>query len=144
MVYEEINRTTIAYVRELRLLVKQAEKARQKAVRVRHGKGDAETSRAYAADALVWAARAKAALERAMLAVDDAVTETKDALAFLREVVDGAELESRERTVIRDRFFADPPASLETVGRHLGITRERVRQIELRAREKIVDALTRR
>jgi RNA polymerase primary sigma factor len=47
-----------------------------------------------------------------------------------------AELPEREREVVRMRFGLDgdaDPQSLEQIGRHLGLTRERVRQIEREA-----------
>ena len=42
------------------------------------------------------------------------------------------DLAANERTVLRRRFGleGDPPETLEAVGRRLGLTRERVRQIE--------------
>src|SRR4051812_24108116 len=49
-------------------------------------------------------------------------------------------LPERERLVIRLRYGLDPnhdPMSLEAIGRELGLTRERVRQIESRALEQL-------
>jgi RNA polymerase primary sigma factor len=48
-------------------------------------------------------------------------------------------LSDRERTVLAMRYGldGDPPATLETVGSHFGITRERVRQIETKALAKL-------
>ena len=42
------------------------------------------------------------------------------------------DLAANERTVLRRRFGleGDAPETLETIGRRLGLTRERVRQIE--------------
>jgi DNA-directed RNA polymerase sigma subunit (sigma70/sigma32) len=42
------------------------------------------------------------------------------------------DLAANERTVLRRRFGleGDPPESLEAIGRRLGMTRERIRQIE--------------
>jgi len=51
-----------------------------------------------------------------------------------------ATLTERERLVIRLRFGLDPDESeqtLETIGRQLGVSRERVRQIQVQALEKL-------
>jgi RNA polymerase primary sigma factor len=56
----------------------------------------------------------------------------------LREAV--AELPEREREVLRRRYGLNgdsDPASLEAIGRELGLTRERVRQIEASALEQL-------
>jgi len=69
--------------------------------------------------------------------VADPSTDPSDALASLfRERTDLVsvldDLASNERTVLRRRFGleGDPPEKLETIGRRLGLTRERIRQIE--------------
>jgi RNA polymerase primary sigma factor len=48
-------------------------------------------------------------------------------------------LDERERDVVRMRYGLDgaPPQTLEEVGQHFHVTRERVRQIELRALKKL-------
>lgn len=48
-----------------------------------------------------------------------------------------AALDPRERTVIEQRVLADRRPSLVELGRRFGISRERVRQIEARARAKL-------
>ncbi len=49
-------------------------------------------------------------------------------------------LEPREAKILRARFgFDDSPKSLAAIGRELGLSRERVRQIETRARNKLRD-----
>jgi RNA polymerase primary sigma factor len=62
-------------------------------------------------------------------------------LSVLRENIDSALsfLGERERTVVRMRYglAGEEAASLETVGRKLGITRERVRQIQNKAIRKL-------
>ena len=47
-------------------------------------------------------------------------------------------LEPREAAILRARFgFDGPPRSLAEIGREMGLSRERVRQIETRARAKL-------
>jgi len=53
-----------------------------------------------------------------------------------------AGLPERERRILELRFgFDGPPASLEQIGRELGLTRERVRQLEAGAFEQLADPL---
>ncbi|MBF0624179.1 MAG: RNA polymerase sigma factor RpoH [Magnetococcales bacterium] len=48
-----------------------------------------------------------------------------------------ATLEERERFIVRERIMADTPATLDAIGQRLGISRERVRQLEKRALDKM-------
>ena len=50
-------------------------------------------------------------------------------------------LNKRERKIIQERRLAEEGATLATLGRSLGISKERVRQIEIRALEKLRVAL---
>jgi RNA polymerase sigma-32 factor len=50
-------------------------------------------------------------------------------------------LSNREREIVERRYLDDEGATLATLGEHLGISRERVRQLEARAREKLRDHL---
>lgn len=60
--------------------------------------------------------------------------EVKDALATLNE---------KERIVIEKRVMTDEPESLQGLGDKLGVTRERVRQIESQALKKLEKSLVR-
>lgn len=46
-------------------------------------------------------------------------------------------LDSRERLIVEERIMNPAPATLESLGERLGISRERVRQLEKRALEKM-------
>jgi RNA polymerase sigma-32 factor len=46
-------------------------------------------------------------------------------------------LTDKERYIVEQRFMADPPKTLNEIGEELGVTRERVRQLEARAIAKI-------
>lgn len=48
-----------------------------------------------------------------------------------------SELSPRERTIIEERQMADDVVTLEDLGKQLGISKERVRQLEQRAMDKI-------
>lgn len=63
--------------------------------------------------------------------------------AYLRRSLFEAldQLKPREREIIHLRRLKDPACTLEEVGKRFGITRERVRQVELRAFQKIRLAL---
>ncbi|MCA6117073.1 RNA polymerase sigma factor RpoH [Bradyrhizobium sp. WSM 1738] len=50
-------------------------------------------------------------------------------------------LTPRERHIVRARFLAEQPTTLEDLGATFGVSRERVRQIEVRALQKIRGAL---
>lgn len=50
-------------------------------------------------------------------------------------------LTERERCIVRARMMADEPETLDRLGARLGVSRERVRQLETRARQKMHQAL---
>ncbi|MBU6372342.1 MAG: RNA polymerase sigma factor RpoH [Alphaproteobacteria bacterium] len=52
-----------------------------------------------------------------------------------------ATLSERERHIIRERRLKDEPATLEDLSKEYGVSRERVRQIEVRAFEKLQKAM---
>lgn len=54
------------------------------------------------------------------------------------------ELSPREQTIIRQRRLREDGATLEELGRELGVSKERVRQLEHRALMKIKDSIERR
>lgn len=59
---------------------------------------------------------------------------------YLNEAMAG--LPDRERHIFMERHLKDDPVTLETLGRHYGISRERVRQLEARAFEKVKAAVS--
>jgi RNA polymerase sigma-32 factor len=52
-----------------------------------------------------------------------------------------AKLDARERFIVEQRFMQDDEASLAAIGRTLGVSRERARQLEARAKQKLRDGL---
>jgi RNA polymerase sigma-32 factor len=46
-------------------------------------------------------------------------------------------LDRRERFIIEKRVMSDQPMTLKELGRHFGFSRERARQLEIRAKEKL-------
>jgi len=50
-------------------------------------------------------------------------------------------LSKREVFIIEKRFFSDPPATLKDIAVQIGVTRERVRQIEMRSLQRIREAI---
>jgi RNA polymerase sigma-32 factor len=46
-------------------------------------------------------------------------------------------LSERERRIIEDRVLSDEPRTLEAIGEEMGVSKERVRQLEARARGKL-------
>jgi RNA polymerase sigma-32 factor len=62
--------------------------------------------------------------------------------AWLNEALTA--LSERERRIVRERRLTEEAATLEALGDRLGISKERVRQIESRAMEKLRAALTKR
>ncbi|MGB0683846.1 MAG: RNA polymerase sigma factor RpoH [Magnetovibrionaceae bacterium] len=63
-------------------------------------------------------------------------------MVLLREAL--AELPERERHILEQRRLAEDPQTLEDLGNHYGISRERVRQLEVRAFEKVKKLLSSR
>jgi RNA polymerase sigma-32 factor len=73
---------------------------------------------------------------------DETVTELIDGerrLTWLRSAL--AVLNERELMIVKERRLQEDGATLESLGESLGISKERVRQIENRALEKLREAL---
>jgi RNA polymerase sigma-32 factor len=52
-----------------------------------------------------------------------------------------ARLDARERYIIEQRVMAERPLTLKELGEHFGFSRERARQLEIRAKEKLRNEL---
>jgi RNA polymerase sigma-32 factor len=52
-----------------------------------------------------------------------------------------AGLDPRERFIIERRVMSERPMTLKEVGDHFGFSRERARQLEIRAKEKLREGL---
>ena len=50
-------------------------------------------------------------------------------------------LDERERLIVEKRILSDDSASLASLGRELGVSRERARQLEARAKKKLAEEL---
>lgn len=76
---------------------------------------------------------------------EDVVTGMRDAETrsqWLNEAL--RSLNEREQTIIRQRRLRDQGATLDEIGRSLGVSKERVRQLEARALQKMRDHIERR
>lgn len=51
-------------------------------------------------------------------------------------------LSDRERRIIELRILGDDPPTLEAIGREMGVSKERIRQLEVRARTKLREQLS--
>jgi RNA polymerase sigma-32 factor len=73
---------------------------------------------------------------------DDALSLAEERLIAAAQV--GAalsRLDARERFIIEKRVMGDQPMTLKQLGEHFGFSRERARQLEIRAKEKLRHAL---
>lgn len=70
--------------------------------------------------------------------------ETRQECALVKKEVSSALslLNDNERLVVEKRLMAEEPASLQSIGERLGLTRERVRQIESSAMKKLQKTLS--
>ena len=72
------------------------------------------------------------------------VTGMRDAEARSRWLAEAlAELPPREQTIIQERRLREQGATLEELGRKLGLSKERVRQLENRALSKLREEMVR-
>ncbi len=66
----------------------------------------------------------------------------EQAIVNTRVEVALSRLDQRERFIIEKRVMSDKPMTLKELGRHFGFSRERARQLEIRAKEKLKQELT--
>lgn len=52
------------------------------------------------------------------------------------------DLDERGRYILEKRLIADEPLSLQEIGTHFGVSRERARQLELRVKKRLKEALS--
>ena len=76
--------------------------------------------------------------EEVVIGLRDAATRSR----WLNEAL--SELNQRERTIIDQRRLREEAATLEELGRELGVSKERVRQLEHRALQKLKQSVLRR
>jgi RNA polymerase sigma-32 factor len=78
-------------------------------------------------------------------------TQTPESLALLRETNENVRarvgaalsaLSARERRIVEARMMTDEPSTLEALGVELGLSRERVRQLEAAAKAKVRERLS--
>ena len=67
----------------------------------------------------------------------------RESRAISKGAVDGAlaSLSERERLIVRRRMMSDEPSTLQELGDMLGVSKERVRQLEERAKTKLAGSL---
>ncbi len=74
---------------------------------------------------------------------DDELSGAQEQRMVSGRVVDAlARLDVRERYIIEQRVMSDRPLTLKELGEHFGFSRERARQLEIRAKEKLKQELT--
>ena len=75
--------------------------------------------------------------EEVVMGMKDAQTRS----AWLQSAL--GELSDREQTIIRERHLVYEPVTLEELGKQLGVSKERVRQLEQRAMDKLKVSMSR-
>ncbi len=73
----------------------------------------------------------------------EARTIANDDAAYRRKLLTGAlkNLNERERHIFVERRLKDDPVTLEELGKQYGVSRERIRQLEARAFDKVQNAV---
>ncbi len=73
----------------------------------------------------------------------EAATSQRESLRMVTETIESvlAGMGERDRLIARERLMCDEPVTLRELGERLGLSRERVRQIEERIRRKLDEAL---
>ncbi|MFW6051264.1 MAG: sigma-70 family RNA polymerase sigma factor [Myxococcota bacterium] len=68
----------------------------------------------------------------------------RDTIRAVRAALDGAlgQLSERERRIVQARMLSEEPCTLEHLGAEMGVSKERVRQLEERARRKLRASLS--
>ncbi len=73
---------------------------------------------------------------------DEELSGAEEAQMVSGRVVEAlARLDARERYIIEQRVMAERPLTLKELGEHFGFSRERARQLEIRAKEKLRNEL---
>ncbi|MBW2209650.1 MAG: sigma-70 family RNA polymerase sigma factor [Deltaproteobacteria bacterium] len=73
-------------------------------------------------------------LARGDLSLDATVTDAPAAMAM-------ESLTAREQRIVEARILSEEPCTLQALGREMGVSKERIRQLEVRARQKLRDRL---
>ncbi len=82
--------------------------------------------------------RSEEPLQDTLVAEDQEITQRRELMASAME-----SLNERERHILTERRLTDDPRTLEELSQVYGVSRERVRQIEVRAFEKLQKAMLR-
>ena len=67
-------------------------------------------------------------------------TQKHEVAKYVREATDNI-TDKRERAIIENRLLSDNPKTLEEIGKEFGVSREYVRQVEVRVKEKLAKIL---
>ncbi len=71
-------------------------------------------------------------------AIDEEVSSGEERRLVRERILEAlGRLDRRERYIIESRLMSDRPATLKDLGDHFGFSRERARQLEIRAKEKL-------